>query len=261
MLKKFNLALFVILTVVISMQVTAHAYSYGDPNREKLAEVYEQIVVKLNESPPAFADAKALFLTVKDEEIVLHLGKEPAQVVLQNFENKDKEAVIQNMQKILALNISRRFEAIEQDFENYDIAKKLLAKAFSTYKALSPLVQEKNAELDDKIRRQFEAALESLGNPGLFGVGEQDSNKEQFIESKQFILDSLKEPFGIDEYSIGHFVNQVDKSKIEGSAGDADKVDEPTNWTDYANLKNWIPIGLIIIVILAVVIYAIRKRK
>ncbi|MDC3415862.1 hypothetical protein [Aquibacillus salsiterrae] len=258
-MKKISFGLITMLVVFFSTQITGFAYSYGDPNKEKIADVYEQMVVKLNESPPNFADAKALFETIREEEIVLHMGEAPAQVVEKNIADEDKEAVISNMQKILTLNISRRLEALEDDFENYDLTKKLLAKAFATYKVVSPVVEEKDGELDQQIRDQFDLALESLGNPGLFGVGEKEPNKDQFIESKTFILEAIKEPFGIEDYTTGHFVDQVQKA--EKAEQNEDKAGSTSNWTDYSNLKNWLPIAIIGLGIIVVIIYFIRKRK
>ncbi|ARI77953.1 hypothetical protein [Halobacillus mangrovi] len=252
-MKKFSLFLAMMLFITFSIQTNVAAYSYGDPSEEKIAEVYKDMVVKLNQTPPNFEEAEALYNTVK-EEVDMHMGEDVSEVILDSIENKDKEATIENMQKLLALNISRRLEAIEKNFDDYDTSKKLLAKGNATYEALSPAVADENSELDGKIKDEFDQALEALGNPGLFGVGEKESDKEQFVSSKDFILEELKQPFDIEEYSAGHFT----ESATEGENGSQSAVDK---YTDFSELKNWLPLLVIGIVIIGVVIYFIRRKK
>ncbi|MFZ3579952.1 hypothetical protein [Virgibacillus sp. DJP39] len=254
MRKMSLLILTIILLSAFTNEVSVSAYSYGDPNKEKIAEVYRKMVIKLNESPPNYEAAKEFFLTVK-EEIDMHMGKDASEIVLDPLNNKDKKATINNMEKLLALNISRRLEALEQGFGEYDTSKKLLAKAFATYEALSPTVRDFDPDLDEQIKQNFDSALEALGNPGLFGVGEKKSNFKQFKKSKQFILDSLKEPFEIEAYDVGHFT----KGDTEQELKNQDT--QSSDYTDYSELKNWIPILIIALIICAASIYFIRKRK
>lgn len=250
-MRKVITAFILVFLIVSSQQQSAFAYSYGDPNEEKVAEVYKQMLVKLDEDPPNFGDAKSLFETVK-KEIDMHMGKEPSEIVLQNIADKDKEATISNMQKILVLNISRRLENVEQSFEDFDKSKKLLAKGFATYKALSPAVQEQDTELDKKLQDDFDSALKSLGNPGLFGVGEQEPNIELFKEKKEEILNSLKEQFQLKSLEVGHFT--------EGSNAEKE-LTENDGWTDYSQVKNWLPILILLAAILGIVFYVKRRKR
>ncbi|MBY6269619.1 hypothetical protein, partial [Parageobacillus thermoglucosidasius] len=226
----FSLALIFILN---STPISVFAYSYGDPNEEKVAEAYKQIAEKLNEQPPNFAEARAIFETVK-EEIDMHMGKEPSQAVLSALDKKDKEAVLKNMEKILVLNIARRLENVEKNFAQYDTSKRLLAKAFATYEALSPMVQGKDAALDKQLKDEFNKALQSLGNPGLFGVGEKETDIEQFKKSKETILTSLQKQFGLKSLKVGHFSESATEKPQEV---------QKKEWTDLSKLKNWIPIA------------------
>ncbi|MYL34748.1 hypothetical protein GLW08_02820 [Pontibacillus yanchengensis] len=251
-MRKLNGLLVIILFLTISMPSNVSAYSYGDPSKEKIAEVHENMMTKLNQSPPNFNEAEALFNTIK-EEVSMHMGEDVSQVILNSLEEEDKEATIKNMQKLLALNISRRLEAVEKNFDEYDTSKKLLAKGFDTYEALSPVIAAKNAELDTNLKAEFDKALEALGNPGLFGVGEKESDKEQFIESKSFILDKLKEPLNIEEYSAGHFTESA-------TAGESENQSDKDQYTDFSELKNWLPIVILAVIIIAVFLY-VRKRR
>lgn len=245
------MSLFILLISFSVKPEFAYSYSYGDPNEEKIAEAYKEMLIKLNASPPDYKSSKEIFATVK-EEIDMHMGKEPGEAVMYHLENEDQAAVISDMEKILVLNISRRLDNIDKGFHEYDTSKKLLAKAFATYKALSPVVEEKDPAVHQKLENSFQAALESLGNPGLFGVGKKEANHEQFINSKDEILSTLQKLFAMKSVEVGHFTD-----------GDFQTTDQYNNndWTDLSNLKNWIPIVLLIGAIATVIIYVLRKKR
>ncbi|WP_423407593.1 hypothetical protein AABM38_17805 [Heyndrickxia sp. MSNUG] len=238
-----------ILILINGNPQPASAYSYGDPNEEKVAEVYKEMQLKLDENPPNFSAAKSLFETVK-EETDMHMGPEPGEIIMKNLNDENKEATIENMEKLLILNIARRLESIEKNFEEYDTSKKLLAKGFATYQALSPKVEANNAELDKEMKADFDAALEALGNPGLFGVGKKPSDIEAFKSNKEEILNALQKEFNLASLEVGHFTESVE----EQGTGKKD-------WTDLSNIRNWIPLILIVAIIAAVVFIGIRKRR
>lgn len=248
-MKKMLLVCLVMIFILNSQMIQASAYSYGDPSEEKVAEAYKEMAVKLNESPPNFAGAKAVFETVQ-EELDMHMGTEPSETILKDIENEDSEAVIQDMQKVLVLNIARRLESIEKKFEEYSTSKLLLAKAFATYEALSPVVQDSDNKVDSEIRAEFDKALESIGNPGLFGVGQKEANIDVFKESKENILGSLQKQFKLQSLEVGHF---TDEESVENTG--------KKEWTDLSDFKNWIPIIIIVIVIGGIVAYSIAKKR
>ncbi|MFT9600923.1 hypothetical protein [Mesobacillus sp.] len=238
-----------ILILINSSPMTANAYSYGDPNEEKVAEVYKEMQLKLDEDPPNFSAATSLFETVK-EEIDMHMGTEPGEVIMESLEAEDKEATNENMEKLLVLNVARRLENIEKSFEEYDTSKKLLAKGYATYQALSPKVESNNPEVDKEIKADFDAALEALGNPGLFGVGKKPSDIEVFKEKKEEILNVLQDEFNLPSLEVGHFADTEEQE----STGKKD-------WTDRSNIRNWVPLILIVAVIGAIVVIGIKRRK
>ncbi|MFZ3579045.1 hypothetical protein [Virgibacillus sp. DJP39] len=253
-MKKISLSLLVLMLFTLTIQTNVFAYSYGDPNKEKIAEVYKKMVVKLNESPPNYEEAKELFLTVK-EEIDMHMGEDASRFILDPLNSEDKQSTIQNMEKLLALNISRRLIAVEKSFEEFDKSKKILAKGFATYQALSPAVREIDSELDEQIKNQFDITLESLGNPGLFGVGEKPSDIEQFKQNKKVILDSLKELFNIEAFDVGHFTKSQTEQELEN-----EQVRSGDEYTDYSDWRNWIPLLVIVLVIAGTVIYFVKRK-
>ncbi|TKD70349.1 hypothetical protein [Pseudalkalibacillus hwajinpoensis] len=247
-----SMAFILILISTLTVPDLARAYSYGDPTEEKVAEAYTEMFAKLNESPPKYDEATKIFSSVSDE-IQLHMGDDAVQAVQSELDNENREAIIKNMQQILVLNISRRLESVEQDFEEYDTTRKLVGKADATYKKLSPVVQQNNADLNETIKTEFETLLNSLGNPGLFGVGEKESDKEQFIKSKKIILDGLKAQFDMKSVEIGHFG--------ESATDDEATSNGKTDWTDLGKLSNWLPLVLLVVVITSVVIYTRKRRR
>ncbi|MDX8364003.1 hypothetical protein [Cytobacillus sp. IB215665] len=246
----FWVTLIFIFNSLLTTQV--FAYSYGDPNKEPIAEAYKDMLIKLNEEPPNFSEAKAIYETVK-EDVDLHMGSEPTETIIKHIEDENKDAVIKDLEKILVLNIARRLESIELNFEDFDTSKRLLAKGFATYEAISPLIESKDQELDQSLRNEFDLALSALGNPGLFGVGEKEEDINSFIESKEIILSTIQEQLNVSNIEVGHF-NEED---IESTLTDTGKKE----WTDLSNFTNWIPILLIIGVIIAIVIYSMKKKR
>nr|WP_026174111.1 hypothetical protein [Effusibacillus pohliae] len=234
------------------LPATVHAYSYGDPNEEAVAEAYKKMAAKLNQSPPDFAGAQAAFEPVK-EELDMHMGPEPAATVLEDLRAKNKDGAMSAMQKILVLNIARRFASIEQDFQNYKQAKMLMAKANATYEALSPEVKQKDPALDGTLRQEFQKALDSLGNPGLFGVGVKQPDPNAFKASKEKILKSLQDRFGLKSLEVGHFKEGSDPSNEQNRNKQAG--------TDFSEIRNWLPIAVIVLVIAGIVVYTRRKMR
>jgi len=253
-MKKIITSLFVVIFLTFSIQTSAFAYSYGNPNEEKVAEAYKQMVAKLDENPANFKEAKKAYENVQ-EEIDQHMGKEPSKAMMKDFDKQNKEDIIADMQKILALNINRRLTNVDEKFTDYDTSKRLLAKAFATYEALSPVVGERNKELDTKLKDEFNKALESLGNPGLFGVGQKEANQDAFKKSKDVILISLQKEFKIKDFKVGHFSANSQEDKVA-----SDKT-EKAEWTDLSSFKNWAPIVVIVLILVGVIVYAVRKRK
>jgi hypothetical protein len=243
-------SLVVILTFTSMFTTSAGAYTYGDPNKEEVAEAYKEILIKLDQDPPNFAESREIYESVK-EEVDMHMGAEPSEVILAGMDSEDKEATIENMEKLLVLNIARRMENIEGKFTEYDTSKKLLAKAFATYEALSPRVEAENPDLDEELKASFDEALNALGNPGLFGVGKKESDLEAFKTNKEEILTNLQKEFQLKSLEVGHFSESATETESAGKK----------EWTDISNIRNWIPLILITAAIVGVIVFTIRKRN
>lgn len=169
---------------------SALAYSYGDPNKEDIAETFKEIAAQLNQSPPNWEIATKAY-EVRKQEIAQHFSAEVAQTLDANFQAKDKDLVKANYKALLVLNLKRRFDNAEQDLKNYPQAKALLAKAKGTYETLKPFIANVAPDVESKVSAAFDKTLESLGNPGLFGVGQKPVKPEEFKQQTEYILNTL----------------------------------------------------------------------
>ena len=65
----------------------------------------------------------------------------------------------------------------------------MLAKADKFYKLLSVSLDK---EVDKKLKDALFQCADSIGNPGLFGVGAKPVNKEKYIENEKIADEILK---------------------------------------------------------------------
>lgn len=183
----------------------AEAYSYGNPNREELADQYEAFAAALQTAPPDFAAANRILRAI-EEEATLHFGEAPVAAVRSRLQARDAGGAIQAFRQLLVFNIARRLENARENIEQFSQVKILLAKAFATYEALSPAVKAADPGLDKRLRGQFDQLLRAIGNPGLFGVGRRAPDPKAFEAQERAILTALQKQFGIEELNVGHFV-------------------------------------------------------
>jgi len=237
-----GLMLFVLtFTLLIPHQV--EAYSYGNPNEDAIATAYTDMVAAMLKDPPDFLLVQGTLDSISDE-LVKEFGQEQVNLIQEAINDKDINRVTYEMQVVLVRNIERRLDNLTNSFEDYPQAKTLLAKAYATYEALSPNVVNKTSDLDQSIRTAFDQALETLGNPGLFGVGKVESDKQLFEEKKTYILTEIKNFFDTEAGYKGHTegTGQTDVN-VEGSTA----------------LSNWIPLIIIAVVLIGAVLFFTRK--
>jgi hypothetical protein len=191
--------LFMIATLLVPVNVLA--YSYGDPTKEDVAETFNLIKIKLSSSPPDWSAAYEAY-KVRRAEISSHFAESVAVTLDHNFEIKEKDLVIENYRYVLYLNLERRFDYAEKDINDYGKVKILLGKAKGTYDVLKPYIESKSSgEIISNLETAFEVALESIGNPGLFGMGKKPVNPEEFKKQATYILTTLKPLFTYKKYT------------------------------------------------------------
>ncbi|MFC7371305.1 hypothetical protein ACFQPF_06435 [Fictibacillus iocasae] len=245
-MKRLSAAITAFLMVFMLFHQTASAYSYGDPGEEALAEAYKEIdsYTKNNR----WAEAKTVYEGF-EKEFDLYF-KEVKPSIEQGFKEKDRELVLESYQAALRLNVERRLQFADKEFDNYGRAKLLLAKANGTFKVLSSTLEsDKDKKTAKKIERSLQNSLKALGNPGLFGIGESNSDKEAFDKEVAYITGELKPLFPVpgedknkqfqEEHGFFHFT--------DSNSGD----------------KVWllISVSLVLILVILIILGKVKKRR
>ncbi|QYR22064.1 hypothetical protein KZ483_03280 [Paenibacillus sp. sptzw28] len=171
------------------------AYSYGDANKEDVAETFKLIVSSLNQSPADW-NAAAEAHKARRAEIASHFGAAVAATLDKNIESRKADIVIANYKALLVMNLDRRFNNAIESIKDYTQAKLLLAKAKATFETLEPYAEAKlTKEQIAGINNDFNKALDDIGNPGLFGVGKKEADPEGLKTAVNRIYDEVKPLF------------------------------------------------------------------
>ncbi|OEH91900.1 hypothetical protein [Bacillus solimangrovi] len=184
---------YLIMTMILTLTGVsqAFAYSYGDPGEEQIAEAY--IELKNHLENDNWDGAKQVYDTY-EKEFDLYFTK-TVPLIAEGFEQKDKELILDSYKAALRLNVERRLHFADEQFEDYGQAKLLLAKARGTFNILAPYVQDQEGdEYVQNVYASFDLALQSLGNPGLFGIGNQENDYDTFQQETENIIKKV-EPF------------------------------------------------------------------
>lgn len=184
-----------VLAALIILPSSALAYSYGDANTEAVAETFKLVQTSVGDGANNWGAAEGAYKEIR-AELVSHFGEGIAATLDANFQAKDSKAVIANFKAVLMMNLDRRFTYATKGIDDYAESKLLLAKAKATFDTLEPYVGAGSSE----INKAFEAALEALGNPGLFGVGKKDVQPDVFKEKVNFIYGKVKPLFPYTAY-------------------------------------------------------------
>ncbi|WP_102346199.1 hypothetical protein [Bacillus sp. Marseille-P3661] len=231
-MKKYFKQMFLLLTLItFLLPGTVQAYSYGDPTQEDVAETFKLINVKLSSSPPDWNAAYEAY-KVRRAEISSHFGKSVAVTLDVNFEMKQKELVIQNYRHVLYLNLKRRFTYAEKDINDYGKVKILLGKAKGTFDVIKPYVQSKIPGEVSKLDEAFVAALDAIGNPGLFGMGEKTVQIEEFKKQTAYILTTLKPHFPYKESTVKQPEPETSKAIKTDTTEKASPVNQTASGTE-----------------------------
>ncbi|KRF29355.1 hypothetical protein [Paenibacillus sp. Soil787] len=184
-----------VLAALIILPTSALAYSYGDANTEAVAETFKLVQASVGDGADNWGAAEGAYKEIR-AELVSHFGEGIAVTLDANFQAKDSKAVIANFKAVLVMNLDRRFTYATKGIDDYAESKLLLAKAKATFDTLEPYVGAGSSD----INKAFEAALEALGNPGLFGVGKKDVQPDVFKEKVNFIYGKVKPLFPYTAY-------------------------------------------------------------
>ncbi|WP_374722936.1 hypothetical protein [Peribacillus tepidiphilus] len=248
-MKKILFFCLALIVIINSAPNVGFAYSYGDPGKEALAEAYKELDKYIDAND--WASAKKVYETYQ-KEFNLYFNKVKPDIE-KGFKEKDKKLVLRSYQAAMRLNVERRLHFAQEQFDDYGQAKLLLAKARGTFTVLEPIMVEKEGqEAANKIYKAFDDALAALGNPGLFGIGSKNSDKESFDQNVTYIIGELAPLFPI--------VSEEEKDKshlTEENLNILDKFSENGG----SSFWFWFAMVLIVAFIMIVVTGKIKKKN
>lgn len=94
------------------------------------------------------------------------------------IDNKDQQAVTNALLTTMKAEVMRRLDGTEQNINDYQVAKVLVVKSKLFIDLLAAdLTADNRQQADIAIR----GALASIGNPGVFGVGQKPADLTRFI--------------------------------------------------------------------------------
>ncbi len=181
--------LILLFIVAIVTSINLHAYSYAAAGKEPTLDAKEAIFKAINSDD--FDSAKNVF--IKYKENYQYLNDDFNSLLFEGLknaiENKDKTNIAKWLNISIALEIERRLDGGLKNIKQFNIAKVMLAKANKFYKILSSSLDETtNKNLNIAIKK----CVESIGNPGLFGVGAKPVNIEEYKKNQKIAIKILK---------------------------------------------------------------------
>lgn len=184
--KKMKILLLFIAAFIAS---TLHAYSYAAAGKEPTIDAKEAITRAINGDD--FKMAQTVFKEY--EQTYRYLNDEFNTLLFEGLKtsisNHDKKQVFRWLDVSVACEIQRRIEGGLENIKVFNVAKVMLAKADKFYKILSvSLDKEKNEILKAAIKK----CADSIGNPGLFGVGAKVADEQDYKKNQQVIAQILK---------------------------------------------------------------------
>ncbi len=115
----------------------------------------------------------------------------------ETVKNKDIDKTLENFAHLTYLSIREKLHQNKtENFKNYKNAKARLKLARKSYMdVLDASVRQKKAANSLTIMSQFNAALESIGNPGLFGVGKKAPDSSRYDKAVKKIETLIEKSF------------------------------------------------------------------
>ena len=184
---KIRLYLFFIVAVFSASY--AQAYSYAAAGKEPLIEGREAILLALNENDFKAATQGVIGLKkefsylLKEHQIDLFTPMQKA------LATQDTQAIKSILDRALEEEIVRRLDGAEKNLGDYQVAKVLVVKSKLFLDLLLP-------NFDEKMRTQANVAiqgvLKSIGNPGVFGVGQAPADAKAFKVHRDLLMQTIK---------------------------------------------------------------------
>ena len=177
-----------LVLIFLSSQVSA--YSYAAAGKEPVIDGREAILTALSTQDYAVVASEVGKLS--DE--LDYLKKEHNVDLQSDFDSaiaaKDASKIITLLDTAVYEEIIRRLDGAQANLNDYQIAKVLVVKSKLFLDLIAP-------KLDDESRTQSTKAisglLKSIGNPGVFGVGQAPADPDMFTSERAKLLQALSE--------------------------------------------------------------------
>jgi len=182
--KSFILSFFVLL-----FSAQSFAYSYAAAGKEPLIEGREALLKALSAND--YAAVQTAYDSMQKEFVYFneHHGLAVDEQMQTAITNKDQQGVAIALITTIKAEVMRRLDGAEQNINDYQVAKVLVVKSKLFIDLLAAdLTADNRQKADIAIR----GALASIGNPGVFGVGQKPADLTRYIEYRSNLQAALQ---------------------------------------------------------------------
>jgi len=179
--------LFSFLVLLFSTQ--SFAYSYSAAGKEPLIDGREVLLKAL--SADDYNAVQTAYDAMQKEFAYFneHHGLPVDKQMQTAINKKDQQGVANALITTMKAEVMRRLEGAEQNINDYQVAKVLVVKSKLFIDLLAAdLTADNRQKADTAIR----GALASIGNPGVFGVGQKPADVTGYIEFRTDLADALE---------------------------------------------------------------------
>jgi len=166
----------------------ARAYSYAAAGAEPLIEAREKTLAALNEEDFDAARAAAEAAKAEFDNLDQEFGHEFRAQLEQALNARDEQGIDRVYLEVFRVEVARRLAAASKNLSDYQQAKTLVVKSKRFFDLIAPRLSKEGREQGDAALR---ACLESIGNPGVFGVGAREADPAAFERSRKSVVESL----------------------------------------------------------------------
>ena len=189
-MKRLTPSLIGLLLIAFIAPLDAHAYSYAAAGKEPLIDGREAVLAAVNRGD--WEAASQAFDTIRDEITYLdeHHASGLLEAMITHLKTKNDQGIGEALRRAFVAEIDRRLSAAKKHLTEYQTAKVLVVKSHRLFQATSGAFSpEQRAAAEQGLK----AALQSIGNPGVFGVGRKPADPDAYQKAYQAVLEALAE--------------------------------------------------------------------
>lgn len=178
------------LVLLLLSSSLVYAYSYSAAGKEPVIDGREAIMAALAKED--FAAVNQAFAQLTQE--LEYLQQEHGVDLLTSFgaavKARDSKAINREMDRLLYQEIVRRLDSAQRHINDYQLAKVMVVKSKLFLDLLMTSLSQPQRQTAEQA---ISSLLESIGNPGVFGVGQKAPNAVLFEENRRALFDVLSD--------------------------------------------------------------------